>query len=207
MAHHKLASLYGTFCVRTDLVLRAFLLTPPTSPKELEGVPVELVLRHSRSFLINRVLHLWGEYCKRLIVASALGGYQTLSGVTLGRAPQIRSVSDILATIGENSIAGPRLRWGDPKWTVATLSKIQPPNVQQIKLGVGTVPYQEFVKVRNFVVHSNSHTRSHFETVALTYSLIGASADDLLLHRLPGGGTVMEGWIREFQDAALDAVR
>ena len=55
--------------------------------------------------------------------------------------------------------------------------------------------------------HSNSYTRLGFDTVAVTYSLIGASVDDFLLHRLPGGGTVMEGWVRDFQDAALDAVR
>ena len=207
MTHRKLASFYGTFWGKTNLVLRDFSLAPTTSLKELEGVPLEVVLKHSRSFLVNRLLHLWGEFCRHLIVASALGGYQTLSGVTLRRAPQIRSVSDILTTIQKPSIAGPGLRWDDPKWTVKTLTRIQPCNIHQITLGVGAVPYEEFCKVRNFVIHSNSYTRLGFDTVAVTYSLIGASVDDFLLHRLPGGGTVMEGWVRDFQDAALDAVR
>ena len=207
MIQQNLASFYGSFYSRTNSLLRDFLLASPFPPTAIGGIPVETILHYSRGFLINRLFHLWGEFCRHVVVASALGGYRTLGGITLPGAPQIRSVSDILTTIQAQSIVGPGLRWGDPRWTTNKIGRIQPANLQQITLGVGAAPYDEFRRVRNFVIHSNPHTRLEFDAVTVTYSLMGVSADDLLLHRLPGGGTVMEGWVRDFQVAALNTVR
>lgn len=207
MAQRKLTALYGNFHGRTDLLLRDFLLAPPSQSSELGGVSVDALLVYSRGFLINRFFHLWGEYCRHVVTASALGGCTTLSGAVLKNAQGITCVSDILDAIKRPSIVGPGLLWGDPMWTVRNANKIQPANLQQIKLGVGAVPYGDVRRVRNFIIHSNPHTRLEFDSVALKYSLLGANADDLLLHKLPGGGTIMETWVRDFQSAALDAIR
>ena len=188
-------------------MLRDFLLAPPSPTAGLRGVSIDALLAYSRGFLVNRFFHLWGEYCRHVVTASALGGYRTLGGVFLNGAQGITCVSDILSAIKKTSIVGPGLRWGDPTWTVRHAKKIQPVNLQQITLGVGAVPYEDVRRVRNFIIHSNPHTRSEFDSVALKYSLLGANADDLLLHKLPGGGTVMETWVRDFQSAALDAIR
>ena len=189
------------------MLLHHFLLVPSQWPAVVGDVPISTLLPYSRGFLVNRLFHLWSEFCRHVVTASALGGYTTLSGVHLTGAQGITTISDILSTIKVNSISGPGLRWGDPSWTVQKANKIQPANLQQIKLGVGAVPYDDFRRVRNFIIHSNPHTRSEFDTVALRYSLFGVSSDDLLLHRLPGGATIMEGWVRDFQLAALDTVR
>ena len=157
--------------------------------------------------MVNRFFHLWSEYCRHVVTASALGGYRTHSGVLLNNARGITCVSDLLNAIKTNSIVGPGLRWGDPKWTLNKANKIQPVNLQQIKLGVGAVPYEDVRRVRNYIIHSNPHTRAEFDSVAIKYSMLGANSDDVLLHRLPGGGTVMESWVKEFQSAALDAIR
>ena len=207
MAQRRLTSFYGSFHARTDLLLRDFLLVPPSPPVLLGQVSLDTLLSYSRSFLVNRFFHLWGEFCRHVVTASALGGYTTLGGVLLNNAHGIASLSDILNTINAPSITGPSLRWGDPTWTVGKASKIQPVNLQQIKLGVSAVPYEDVRRVRNYIIHSNPHTRSAFDMVAVKYSLIGVDSDDLLLHKLPGGATVMEGWVKDFQLAALDAVR
>ena len=207
MAKRKLTSIYSGFLVRTDLLLRDFLRTPPSPAVRLGGLAVDTLLSYSRGFLVNRFFHLWSEFCRHVIVVSALGGCRTLSGVNLSNARGIESVSDILNASNSHSIAGPGLRWGDPVWTVRKATRIQPANLQQIKLGVSAVPYDDVRRVRNFIIHRNPHTRSQFDEVAVKYSLIGVSADALLLHRLAGGATVMEAWIRDFQLAALDAVR
>ena len=187
-------------------MLREFSLPPPTPPVDLDGVPMDKILRHSRGFLVNRLSHLWGEFCRHVIVASALGGYRTVNGVLLGSAPQIGSVSDILTVMGVNSMTGPGLNWGDPTWTARRVSRIRPANRNQITLGIGSAPFDEFRCVRNFVIHSNPHTRSQFDSIAATYSLVHALPEDLLLHRLPGGATVMENWVKKFQMAALEVV-
>lgn len=207
MVQRKLSSFYSSFCARTDLLLHHFLLFPPCGPMLLGNVPVSTLLPYSRGYLVNRLFHLWGEFCRHVVTASALGGYKTLNGNKLTGAQGISNISDILAIIKEASLSGPGLRWGEPAWTVRKANKIQPVNLQQITLGISAVPYDEFRRVRNFIIHSNPHTRSEFDMLATRYSLFGASADDLLLHRLPGGATVMEGWVRDFQIAALDVVR
>lgn len=207
MAERTLASFYRKFYSKTDFLLRNFLVVSPAPLVELSGASADVLLKHSRGYLVNRLFHLWSEYCRHVIVASALGGYTTVSGSFLVRAPQIQNISDILTTARLPSIAGPGVRWGDPKWTSDKLRMINPVNRQQIMLGVGAAPYEDFRRVRNFVIHSNPHTRPLFDSVALSYSLIGIEADDLLLHRLAGGGSIMEMWIKGFQIAALNAVR
>ena len=207
MAQRKLSDLYAHFAGRTEALLRHFLTMPPTAPVTLNGMTTDRLFGYSRGFLVNRLFHLWGEFCRGLVVASALGGYKRLNGVLVGRAPNISRPSDIPQVIKEKSVAGPGLRWEDPTWTARKVNQLQLNNGRQILLGIGAAPYDDLRRVRNFVVHPNPHTRSEFEVVAVTYSLFGVDSDDLLLHRLPGGGTVMEGWVRDLQSAALDAVR
>ena len=207
MPTHRLTSIYGGFRVRTDSLLDEFLVAAPHTPREIGSVSLEVVLRHSRAYLVNRLFHLWSEYCRQVIVASTLGNCQTLNGITLTRPPHIKNIYDILSVIRKKHIAGPGLRWGDPSWTFNNLRKIQPANIQQISLGIGSAPYDDLRHVRNFIIHSNSLTRREFNRVALRYSLFDATPDDLLFYRLPGGGTLMEYWVRVFQFAALDTVR
>ena len=207
MPKRTLATLYRSFYSRTCRLLDDFLILPSCSIHELEARCGGRVLRHSRGFLVNRFFHLWGEYCRHATVVSALGGCKTIGGNLLNSAPMVRNISDILGVIGEASITGPGMRWGDPRWTTRKVNRIQPTNLQQIKLGISAPPYDDLRRIRNFVIHSNPHTHSEFDTVAIAYSLMGASVDDLLLHTLPGGGTVMESLIRQFQYAAIDVVR
>ena len=165
------------------------------------------MLTYSRGFLVNRLFHLWGEFCLHVIIASTLGGYRTLDGQHLSRGTHIASTADVLRAIKEQRLSGPGLRWGDPAWTANKLNQLGPANQSKISLGIGSAPYEDFRRVRNFVIHSNAHTRSQFDAVALKYLLVTISVNDLLFHGLPGGATVMEGWVRDFQDAALDVVR
>ena len=207
MTQRRLTSFYASFQGRTDLLLSDFLLTPACLQARRAGISVGTLLVYSRAFLVNRFFHLWSEFCRHVVTASSLGGYRTLNGVLLTNAQGIGSVSDILHTIKETSITGPGLRWGDPVWTMRMANKIRPTNLQEIQLGVGAVPYDDVRRVRNFIIHSNPHTRLEFDSVAVKHALIGVNADELLLHRLAGGGTLMESWIREFQHAALNSVR
>ena len=186
--------------------MQEFSIVARSHADELDGVSLSVLLGNSRGFLINRLLHLWGEFCRGVVVASSLGGYSTLSGQRLRNAPQIGSLSDILRVIKEPRISGPGLKWEDPSWTVRKISRIRPANLQQINLGVAGAPYDEFRRVRNYVIHNNYHTRSQFDILSSKYSMIGVDVDDLLLSRLPGGATVFEAWVTDFQTAAMTTV-
>ena len=207
MAQLKLTSFYGKFQRRTDSLLNEILIAPPNPAIELNGVSVDKMLAQNRGYLINRLFHLWGEFCMHVVVFSTLGKCRTLNGSLLRNATGIANQQDILHKINAKSITGPGMRWGDPKWTAQNAKKLQPVNLQQITLGLGVAPYNDFRRVRNFVIHSNKHTRGEFNKVALAHALFEISTDDLLLHKLPGGATLMESWVLDFQIAALDAIR
>ena len=207
MTQRNLADFYSRFSRRTDELLQVCLITPPSPPVMIDSTSVEGLITYSRLFLMNRLFHLWGELCRSLVEASALGRCSTLSGFVINRAPNIKYKSDITKVIGMSSLVGPGLRWEDPAWTSKKIDALQLMNGQQLKLGIASAPYQDFRRVRNFIIHSNSHTRRQFETVANRYLLFGAEPEVLLLHKLPGGRTIIETWVDEFQVAALSAVR
>ena len=206
MAQRNLADLYSRFCGRTDALLRDFLVVVPAPLTTFGKTPAINIVANNRRFLVNRLFHLWGEFCRLAVIESALGGCRTLSGSILGSAPNISRVSDIPPIISQPSISGPRLRWGDPTWTTKQVNTLMLANRSQIILGVTSAPYDTWRRVRNFVIHPNPHTRAEFDTVAFRFSLIGAEPEDVLITRLPGGGTVMESWIQDFNIAAMNVI-
>ena len=205
MAQRSLARFYNHFCARTDTLLLDFMTTPQSPCMTVGRTPATRLIAYSRGFLVNRLFHLWGEFCRSLVVASALGGYLTLGGHVVASAPNIRRRSDIPGAIRERAIVGPGTRWEDPRWTSTRVDRLQLANQQQVKLGIASAPYDDLRRVRHFVIHANRHTRANFDVIARRYALFGVAPHDLLLHRLPGGGTVLEGWVRDFQDAAFNA--
>jgi len=207
MAQRSLADLYGRFSGRVDALSREFLVAPPSPLVTFGETPVRTIISYSRGFLVNRLFHLWGEFCRLVVIQSALGGCRTLSGVTLLNAPNISRLSDIPHIIKQSSTAGPSLNWGEPFWTAKQVNTLMLANRAQIVLGVGSAPFDTFRRVRNFVVHPNPHTREKFDEIVFPgFLVVGAEAEDLLLYRLPGGGTVFEAWGQEFKNAALNVV-
>lgn len=189
------------------MLLSDCLVTPPSPQLLIGNTPVETLIANSRRFLVNRLFHLWGEFCKSLVIASAVGGYVTYYGQTIARAPNISNKSDIAKVIKRKSLDGPGLRWEDPAWTHHRIDELRLSNRNQLKLGIASAPYNDLRVVRHFIVHSNAHTRRDFEGLANKYSLFGAEPEDLLLRRIQGGGTILEVWIREFQIAARAAIK
>ena len=209
MAQRSLGKLYNRFSARTDRLLDEFLIVPTSSsiPANLGAIESDKVIENSRRYLVNRLFHLWGEFCMSVVVASAIGGYRTLRGSPINSAPGIKHMADVQRIINVNPIVGPRSHWEYPDWTTGKVTLLKPTNEQQIKLGIASVPMGDFSKVRHFVVHPNSHTRVGFKSVTRKHSLFQDGPSDLLLHRLPGGSTIIGGWIQEFQIAAHTAVQ
>ena len=209
MAQRNLSKLYGRFLTRTNRLLDEFLIASTRSPipATLGTIESAKLIENSRSHLVNRLFHLWGEFCMSLVVASAIGGYRTLNGVILNSVPGIKYVSDVQRVINVSPIVGPRSHWEYPNWTTNKITLLKPTNEQQMKLGIASVPMGDFSKVRHFVVHPNRHTRVGFESVTRRHLLFRVGPHDLLLHKLPGGSTILEEWVQEFQVAAYNAVQ
>ena len=104
MARHNLSELYGRFSGRADTLLRDYLVQSPVPSLWLGNTSTDSIVDYGRGFLVNRLFHLWGEFCRILVIESALGGRRTLSGTILGRSPSVSRVSDIPAIIKRPSV-------------------------------------------------------------------------------------------------------
>lgn len=46
-------------------------------------------------FLMVRLQHLWGEFCRELVVRLAIGGCVTRTGMYVSPVPEVKRVSDL----------------------------------------------------------------------------------------------------------------
>ena len=200
----KLDSMYHRFCRRTDQVSETFLApTPEISP---ETAYCGFIHHLSKVQLVNRLMVLWGEYCRNLVIASAFGNAITLNGVRLGPAPGINGLAQIKAKLGNDFGAGPGTRWEERDWALRRAMRLNPVNQNEISLGFGTAPSGNLKLIRNYLIHPNRHTRSkYYQELVPVYSAAGLEPYSLLMHRLPGGSTVIESWIADFQISAYNA--
>ncbi len=206
MADKLLGSLYAHFLARTNALVEQFLLPAPQGSTH-RIFQHQQVFQSSRAFSTIRLLHLWGEFTRVVVVRSALGGCYTVSGAHVNAAPGVTSVRDILVVIKQPQLSGPRLYWDTPEWTSKQVSQLRIQNGAQVTLGLGAAPVDDLRRVRNFLTHPNSHTKSEYEGLTRRKSLVGANPDDLLRSRTPGGATLLESWVIDFQTAALNTIR
>ena len=203
MATRKLGSLYSRFLVRTEQLSDAFFAPLPQDPKE--AAQCQFVHAAGDVQIINRLLVLWGEYCRNLVIQSAYGNVLTLQGNRLSTIPGINGFSDLRAKLGVDISAGPGTKWDEPTWAVQRARQLAPANFTQINLGVGFAPIDPLRVLRNYLVHPNEHTKGRYQDLAIQLGYPGRQPNELLKSNLQMGQTVFESWIAEFQIAAYNA--
>ncbi len=204
MSVQKFGYVYSRFVTRTNLIGIGIWTPLPSDPEE--SARCEIIHSAGAVQLLNRLLHLWGEYCRHLTLLSALGGSRTLGGSPIAAAPGISTVSDVRNKIRPRFV-GPGTRWEDPHWALNHAVQLQITNINQISLGLGAAPAQEVKTIRNFLIHPNEHTNAEYLNLARTLGQPRLRPWILLRNRLPGGGTILESWITDFQNAAYNAAR
>ena len=196
--------MYRRFCRRSNQISDAFLA--PTPSLSQDTVNCEFVHHAGKVQLVNRLLVLWGEYCRNLIIASAFGNAITINGLRLVPAPGVNTLAHIRSTLGRNFGAGPGTRWEETVWATQQANQLNPVNQDQISLGLGTAPDESLKLVRNYLVHPNEHTRRrYYRELVPIYTRLRMEPYEFLANRLQGGSTVLESWISEFQIAAYNA--
>ena len=195
--------MYFRFARRTERIFTAFATPLPSNPQD--AATCEFIHLAGEVQLINRLLVLWGEYCRNLVIISALGGALTMQGTLLAPSAGVRRFSDIRTKLGVNFGAGPGTKWDDPQWALARANLLSPVNRVQIGLGLGTAPVRDLKLVRNFLIHPNEHTRNNYQTLARNLGYPRMEPRALLTSNLGMGGTVLESWIDDFQTSAYNA--
>lgn len=203
MATRKLGYLYSKFLVRTEQ-LSAALFAPLPQDSEVV-VSCQFVHAAGDVQIVNRLLVLWGEYCRNLVIQSASGKTLTLRGNKLNAPPGIGGLSDVRAKLGGHFDAGPGTRWDEPSWALGRARQLAPSNFAQINLGVSSAPVNHLKILRNYLVHPNEHTRRSYQGLTTQLGFPGRQPSELLKDRVPMGSTVFEDWIAGFQSSAYNA--
>lgn len=196
----NLSELYTRFAQRTDLLVRDF--DAPSLARTCTAIHAEGQVR-----LLIRLQHLWAEFCRELITRSALGSCRTISGSLLTRVPRVNKVRDILGFAKKESKGG-FCPWHDPVFALGVANRLAVQNLSQMSLGLGAVsPANDLTAMRNYAVHPNKRTRTHYEQVTYKIGIPGAQPAELLATRQTGGATLFETWVADLQLIALIASR
>ncbi len=185
----------------SGLVSDLQVVLPPASGGQAACAPLH---RSGRLFLVIRLLGLWSEFSRQLVVLSALGGLVTTSGTVLAPAPGVSRFSDIASTL-KKPLSGPGANWHWPTYSVGAAQDLKVANYTQISLGLGSANIQPIMAVRNFLAHPGHHSATEYRNFTQSIGLRGYDPDDLVLHKIPGGATLFETWVKDVQNAAASA--
>lgn len=202
MAVRKLASIYGRFFWRTDLILTV--LQSPLPENVAAAEICRPIHEAGAAYLVIRLQALWGEYCRNLIILSARGNALTIGGKPIPPAPGIAGFAAIRHILGNHFGGGPGTHWDNPGWAIQRANQLNPTNQSQIRLGLESAPVDKLRLVRNFLVHPNQQTNPRYQELAEDLGFSGAAPKELLNSSFEGG-TVIESWVADFQLAAYNA--
>lgn len=205
MSVRSLRERYAHFVSRTDSLVNDFDSPTPQNRPHSETCPP--IHEYGRLKLVIRLQMLWGEYCRQLVVSSAIGDTHTLGGKALTRVGGVSSATDIL-NVARTESGGRPPPWHRPTFAVRVAARLGVGNLFEIQQGLSAVsPTDDLLAVRNYLVHPTEDTKVKYVTVARKYRSLGAGPDALLSTLLPGGATLFEVWVAELQTIALIAAR
>lgn len=206
MQAKRLISLYGRYEIRSRSLIDRFAAKLPANLEESRIC--EPIHQDGRTYLVVRLQQLWGEFCRELIVRSAIGGCLTRTSQTLPGAPGVKRVSDILKIIKLNDLGGPAAKWEEPSFAIDQAMRLKVANFNGIDLGLGQASaVASHIKViRNYIVHPNSRNSNQYTNMARSLGFRGLSPDQLLSQTAPGSNSVFENWLSTLTLAAWNAV-
>lgn len=197
---------YAHFVARTGSLASDFRSPlPKNRPYSGTCPPIH---EYGRLKLVIRLQMLWGEYCRELVVSSALGDTRTLGGTVLTRVGGVSSATDIINIATAESGGGRLPPWHRPRFAVQVAARLSVRNLFEIKQGLSAVsPADDLLAVRNYVVHPTRVTKARYLTVTQRLRSSGVGPHSLLSTLLPGGATLFEAWVADLQTIALVAAR
>ncbi len=200
--------IYGRYLQRSSSLHERFTAQLPVNP--LERIKCEPVHQSGRTWLVVRLQRLWGEFCRELIVQSAMGRCTTSTNRDLSRSPYVKKVSDIhkVIKLKDKDLAGPAAKWEEPRYTIEQAGRLELANFNSIDLGLsGASTITDNIKcVRNYLIHPNRRNSSRYTSMVNMLDFNGVLPDQLLLQTIAGGETVFENWLSALTLSASIAV-
>ncbi len=157
--------------------------------------------------MIIRLQLLWGQFCRELVVTSAVGGCQTITGTVLGPGAAITDPNDIKRVVNKEARGRPP-PWHKPKFAVTIAQNLGTQNFRQVQLALSRVsPVDDLKTVRDYIVHPWESTRLAYMQVNRNLKAPGIDPVSLLAIQGRDGSSTFKRWVVQLQDIALDAIR
>lgn len=191
MPQRTLHSAYTRFASQTYRLVQVFCAPALASSCELPHV-------YSAQLSAIRLQMLWGQFCKRVIIESAIGNVLTLNGQLLSK----RKGGKALYLDVE------RVRWHLPKEALKQAFEWRIENYNQITLGLAYAPADEVNRFRNYCMHPGKNSYGKLVSV-LDFRRIPPKIDPyaFLSETLPGGISRFENWVEVMKVAAYESVK
>ena len=163
--------------------------------------------RESRLFCVVRLQHLWGEFCRELLVRSAVGGASTISGIYLPQVPGIKRAKDVDLMAAQIMNRRRFIEWYMPAYIskIAHMLKL----VNQVQIIQGMNPddtINDIRSVRNYIVHPTYESYQRYSNTAGKFGVFDPDPDILLSSSIsPGNVTLFEDWVIQLQEITLNA--
>jgi hypothetical protein len=165
------------------------------------------VHKDAGAFMLVRLQLLWAEFCRELVMTSALGGCQTVTGTVLGPGAAVTSPNDIKQVV-DNETRGRPPPWHIPNFAVTIAQNLGAQNFRQLQLALSRVsPVDDLKVVRNYIVHPWKPTRLAYVQVSRNLGAPGIDPVSLLAIRDSNGNSMFRNWVIQLQNIALDAIR
>ena len=206
MRKEPLAKLYDRYEMRSQSLNAHFVAKLPADTAE--RAVCATIHQAGRAYSVIRLQLLWGEFCRELIVKSAIGGCVTRADQTLDQVPNVKKVSDILGIIKLKDLGSPAAKWEEPQFAINQALTLNVKNINSIQLGLGgaSMVADNIKCVRNYLVHPNRNNRNKYVNMIRILGFHDLPPDQLLYQAVIGGETVFENWLSTLLLAAWNAV-
>ena len=205
MRTKPLTYIYGLYRSRSQTLVGRLATKLPTD--QVEAKQCEPVHHDGLAFQVIRLQHLWGEFCRELVVRSAMGGCTTRTGTRLSRVSRVSRVSD-LPKVTKSPFAGRGSNWEEPKFRLKQADNLSIANYVEVNLGISSAStvLADLKIVRNCLTHPNQATAKIYDQLARQHGFRGLSPDQFLQQLTTGGATIYEAWSQILIVAAWHAV-
>jgi len=205
MPRKTIAEVYKRFLKRTSHLVSIFDYQMDISKSYAS---VEEVNKYIRSFILIRLHVAWANFCRELIINSAIGGHNTASGILLSKGTAVTDWNSIRLTL-QNQSRTYHIPWhiAHHSLRIAQILGIQ--NYNQVSSALGSPSHIDCIlAMRNFLTHPNEVSKMEYDNalvnIGINYRIEPLS---LLKTRVTGGASLFGLWVSELQNMAESSIQ
>lgn len=209
MSATSLVTIYDRFVSESQEIEMRFQAPTPTDPSYMGSCGV--VHPYAQEMCAIRLYIVWEQFCRDLLILSAISSPVTGSGITLTPVPDLHSDIEVIKKLAKlNNVSQTNLHWGIPSDCIKYAQQLKLSNYANISAGIGLTPNpaDNLRCIRNYFAHRSNDTALRLQSVAVALGLpISTGGLQIIWQLLHGGITVFASWLDELETIASLAIQ